>query len=80
MKTRSEGDMDEQIQELKTITRLQGEPPLLLLVAAPQRAQGLQGAGLSKQGQSRANRLVDPTTHPQPEAPKGACQQGAGVG
>lgn len=27
MKTRSEAEADEQIQELKTITRLQGEPP-----------------------------------------------------
>lgn len=36
--------MDEQIQELKTITRLQGEPPLRFLVADPQRAQRLRGA------------------------------------
>lgn len=27
MKMRSEAEADEQIQELKTITRLQGEPP-----------------------------------------------------
>lgn len=56
MKVPSEADTEEQIQELKTITRLQGEA----VARMAQGAQGLLSAGLSvlTQGQSRASGLV----------------------
>lgn len=41
MKTRSEVELDEQIQELKTITRLQGEP-----TAGTPPPSGLMGSGV----------------------------------
>lgn len=86
MKMHSEADMDEQIQEMKTITRLQGQPAagVASCPPTPTGAQGLLGAGLSvlTQGQSRANRLVAsllPTPQTEPgKGSKGPAMQGAG--
>lgn len=74
MKMRSEADMDEQIQELKTITRLQGEPtPKGTARLAPLWAQRLSDLTQASPGQTRAS------GHP-PNRPKRRDQRGCRAG
>lgn len=84
MKMRSEDDVNEQTQELKTITRLQGEPSAGV-TATPHQAQGLLGAALSvlTQVQSRANGLAVALPNPPnswKKGSKGTAKQGTGIG
>lgn len=88
MKMQSEEDTDEQIQELKTITRLQGEPSAGVTAATPALGSGAPRAGLSISINirtvpgKRASGCL--TAHPPKlnweKGSKGPAKKGTGVG